>query len=85
MKVKREKQKKSFEEYTGRVSNTLALPFGSYTQETLENMDELGFEIVFTCEEKINETERTPGEMLVLCRYNRPSGIRSGDFFAKWN
>ncbi len=75
-----------FEKYTGHKSDVLALPFGSYCEETLNIAEKAGFRIVFTCSEKINYiSENDIKPIQVLGRFNRPHGITSEKFFAKWN
>ena len=75
-----------FEMYTGHKSDVLVLPFGSYCEETLNIAEKAGFRIVFTCSEKINYiSENDIKQIQVLGRFNRPHGITSENFFAKWD
>lgn len=71
-------------EYTGHTSTALALPFGVYAKETIRLAANAGFQLVFTCSEKINRLTGDPDELLELGRYNRPYGESSEQFFSKW-
>ncbi len=73
-----------YEQYMGHPCSVLVLPFGIYTGRTLENAKELGFRAVMTCSEKVNLLTGEESELMGLGRYNRPSGISSEAFFAKW-
>ena len=75
-----------FAQYTGHKCTVLALPFGSYSKETLDISREMGFHMVLTCTEKVNRLFiNDAGKMPVLGRFNRPHGVSSEAFFAKWN
>lgn len=76
----------AFVKSTGHKSDVLVLPFGIYSSETLDIAGEMGFQMVFTCTEKVNSiSDNDAGKMQVLGRFNRPHGITSEMFFAKWN
>ena len=74
----------TYEQHIGHPCSVLALPFGMYTDRTLEYAKKLGFRAVLTCTEKVNLLTGEEPELMELCRYNRPSGISSEAFFAKW-
>ena len=63
---------------------SVAYPYGAYCRETTETVKELGFLAAFTCTEKINRLTKTGEELYDLGRYNRPHGVSSEKFFAKW-
>ena len=65
-------------------ANSIAFPYGFYSEDTLSVIRELGFEAAFTCSEKVNRLTGNPEELFELCRYNRPHGISSEQFFGKW-
>ncbi len=73
-----------FETYTGHTCTALALPFGFYSKETIQLAANAGFQLIFTCTEKINRLTGDPDELLRLGRYNRPYGSSSEQFFSKW-
>lgn len=73
-----------FAQHTGQKTNALALPFGSYTKDTIEIAEEAGFQMIFTCTEQVNHLTGDPKELLELCRFNRPHGPDSASFFSKW-
>lgn len=75
-----------FVKSTGHKSDVFVLPFGMYSNETLDIARQMGFRMVFTCTEKVNSiSENDAAKMQVLGRFNRPHGITSETFFAKWN
>ena len=63
---------------------SIAFPFGSYTKSTLEAVKALGFQAAFTCEEKINHLTGDGEELYQICRFNRPGGVSTEEFFEKW-
>lgn len=73
-----------FSAHTGRTAEALALPYGSYSDETISLCSELGFRAIFTCTEQVNHLSRCPSSLLTLCRYNRPYGPDSASFFKNW-
>ena len=75
---------REYEQHIGHPCSVLALPFGMYTDRTLDYAGRLGFRAVLTCTEKVNLLTGDESELMELCRYNRPSGISSEAFFAKW-
>lgn len=60
-----------------------AIPFGAYTDNTIEILNELGYNAVFTCTECVN-TVIFNQKLPLLGRFNRPSGISSEKFFKQW-
>ena len=68
----------------GHVTEAIALPFGAYDGETLTLCSELGFRVVLTCAGRVNRLDCEPGELIILGRFNRPSGPSSGEFFGRW-
>lgn len=63
----------------------IAYPFGSWCDSTLDVVRELGFQSAFTCGEQVNILHGDAEELFYLGRYNRPHGVCSESFFAKWN
>ncbi len=67
---------------TGENPCALVYPYGAISSDSYEVAKNLGFEILFSCTEGINQI--SPGEgFYVLKRYNRPHGISSTQFFNK--
>ena len=64
--------------------NSIAFPYGFYSKDTIAIIQELGFKAAFTCSERVNYLRRDPQELFELCRYNRPHGVSSEEFFGKW-
>ena len=74
----------AYERHMGHTCTVLAVPFGMYTNRTLEYACQLGFRAIMTCSEQVNLLTGDESELLRLGRYNRPSGITSEAFFSKW-
>lgn len=72
-----------FSQSVGKRADAFAIPFGAYSKTTVEILQKLGFNVIFTCTEKVNTLTGDPSELLLLGRYNRPSGITSAMFFEK--
>ena len=63
----------------------IAYPYGSYDKTvTADAVCALGFRAAFTCTEKVNRLTGDAAELYDLGRYNRPHGVTSEKFFAKW-
>ena len=76
-------REKCAEEYV-QLTNTIAFPYGVYSDETISIIKELGFAAAFTCTERVNYLTGDPDELYELRRFNRPHGISSEKFFSKW-
>lgn len=68
---------------TGITPRTFVYPYGFYCKDSMALIKELGFEVSFICTEGINYITAEPECLYNLKRYNRPSGIKSDDFFIK--
>ena len=68
-------------DYTGQAPRAIAFPYGHYNTKTLEIVRGMGFEVAFTCRERINIVGLQDETFLLLGRYNRPSGKSSAAFF----
>ena len=62
----------------------VAYPFGAYCAETVKIMEELGFSVGFTCTERVNVLDPDDPSLMELGRFNRPHGVSTETFFAKW-
>lgn len=70
--------------YTASDLKIFTYPFGRYTKETKEIIKELGFKVIFNCEERVNIIDKNNTDFLHnLGRFNRPNGINTKDFFEK--
>lgn len=68
--------------YTGTTSKIFTYPFGRYSKETKEIIKDLGFSVIFNCEERVNILDKNNPDFLYnLGRFNRPHGISSEQFF----
>lgn len=70
-----------FAEHLGFCPKIFAYPFGIMSRESEKMLTERGYEMIFTCEGRVNCLDRTEGELTRLGRYNRPNGISSEKFF----
>lgn len=71
----------------GKSTSIFAYPFGSFSQDSESILKELGFQVVLTCEEKVNHLtsgDYTSSDLLKLKRFNRPSSISTEKFFEKF-
>lgn len=71
------------EEYCGIVPTTFAYPFGQTEKAALPILKEMGFTVLMTCTEKVNELNGDPAVLADLGRFNRPSGISTDKFMQK--
>ena len=69
------------EEETGKSATTFAYPFGYVSIESVEILKNMGFQALMTCEEKINITDAEGEWLFNIGRFNRPSGVKSEEFF----
>ena len=75
------------EQELGTQAMVFAYPFGAFSKTTDDILKEMGFQVVLTCEEKVNTLSAgmcPNGELIRLRRFNRPSGLSSERMFAKW-
>lgn len=78
------KLQEDIKDYTGKMATTFTYPFGKFSKETKQILKDLGFKAIFNCAEKLNIIDlNNPNFLYNLGRFNRPSGIYSGDFFKK--
>lgn len=59
-----------------------AYPFGAYSEESSDILKDMGFKATLSCNEGINIIE-PGGDLYLLKRFNRPSGISSAEFFSR--
>ncbi len=78
-----EKMQNRCMEKTGFTPYIYTYPFGSACPESEEVLKEMGFKSSLSCNEGVNLITRDPECLFMLKRYNRPSDINTGDFFAK--
>lgn len=57
-----------------------AYPFGAYSEESFDILENLGFKATFSCNEGMNYLTHDSKCLYLLKRYNRPSGMASADF-----
>lgn len=68
----------------GTTPRVFAYPYGFASPESLDVLKELGFTAALTCKEKINHlTADDPEQLYDLGRYNRPSGVSTGEFMRR--
>ena len=67
----------------GIIPTTYAYPFGSIGEGSGALLSEMGFTAALTCTEQLNACEQTEDGLLLLGRFNRPSGISTEKFMKK--
>lgn len=77
------KAQSRFMENCGFEPYIYAYPFGAYSEESFDILEDMGFKATLSCNEGINIITRDSDCLYLLKRYNRPSGIRSADFFER--
>jgi len=70
-------------EHCGIVPTTYAYPYGEIDESSFEVLSQLGFTAALTCRERVNHVLPTGGALLVLDRFNRPSGVSTANFMKK--
>lgn len=75
-----EKAQSRFEQNCGFRPYIYAYPFGAYSEESFDILENMGFKATLSCNEGINFITQG-GSLYLLKRFNRPSGITSEAFF----
>lgn len=73
-----------FEQELGFTPNIFAYPYGKISPESNPIVENLGFDIILTCEEKVNIITTGQDTPIYLMRYNRSGYYSSNEFFAKF-
>lgn len=71
------------EQHCGMVPTAFAYPYGSISRESVAVLQEMGFNVLFTCSEKVNMINGDVNQLLSLGRFNRPNGISTERFMKK--
>lgn len=74
---------KGLKEHCNIEPNVFAYPYGNICCESISVLKELGFLGTFNCTEKPNYITKSPDTLFGINRYNRPSGISTGQFMKK--
>lgn len=74
----------AFEENLDFTPNIFAYPYGKISDSSKPIIEGMGFEIILTCEEKINIIDKNQTTPIYLMRYNRSGNYNSYDFFNKF-
>lgn len=74
----------AFEKNLGFIPNIFAYPYGKISDSSKPIIENMGFEIILTCEEKINTIYQNQTTPLYLMRFNRSGHDNSYDFFDKF-
>lgn len=75
---------KRFEEMLGFTPNIFAYPYGKISPESSPIIESMGFDIILTCEEKVNILTKGEQIPLYLGRYNRSGYSTTYEFFASF-
>ena len=68
-------------ECIGTPPRAIAFPYGRFNSLSLEIVKNMGFDIAFSCRERVNIVGLQNEDFLLLGRYNRASGKSSASFF----
>lgn len=60
-----------------------AYPFGKFSKETKPVIEEMGYKVIFTCEEKVNKLKPDMQQPLSLKRFNRASRYSTEGYFKR--
>ncbi|MBQ2752411.1 MAG: polysaccharide deacetylase family protein, partial [Oscillospiraceae bacterium] len=71
------------EQHCGIVPTAFAYPYGSISRESVAVLQEMGFNVLFTCSEKVNMINGEVDQLLSLGRFNRPKGISTERFMKR--
>lgn len=66
---------------TGTTPNTIAYPFGYYSENSEQVIKEMGFKASLTCSQNLNKISHDPNCLYKLGRFLRPPDKNSNDFF----
>lgn len=69
--------------YTDRYPVTFTFPYGAMSKNSRSIISDMGFSVIFTCEEKVNQITSDPACLLGLGRYNRSGKYTTEKFFNK--
>lgn len=72
-----------FRAYIGEMPTAFAYPFGYLCGEAKELLCARGYNVLFTCTNRVNHLHGDPRELLELGRFNRPNGMSSAQFFQR--
>ncbi len=68
---------------TGKYPVTFTFPYGAMSKSSRRIVSEMGFGVIFTCEERINRITSDPQCLLGIGRYNRSGKYTTEKFFNK--
>ncbi len=68
--------------YTGQEPTSFIYPYGNFNENTEKLIEEMGFKAILNCYEKVNYISASE-DLKHLCRFLRPSGISSVEFFKR--
>jgi peptidoglycan/xylan/chitin deacetylase (PgdA/CDA1 family) len=71
------------EKELGEKPVVFAYPFGALCEESRPILEEMGFRIILTCEEKVNQLSPGTKDPIVLKRFNRPHRDSTAQYYKK--
>lgn len=78
-----ELEESRFREYLTDQPVAFAYPYGLFNAVTRQVLADRGYQVLFTCDGRVNHLNRSEGELLSLARYNRPFSADRDTFFRK--
>ncbi len=79
-----EKMQEETFNYTGKYPITFTFPYGAMSKNSRAIVADMGFGVIFTCEEKVNRITYDLDSLLGLGRYNRSGNYSTWEFFSKF-
>jgi len=76
-----EQMEAGFLSHLGEIPIAFAYPFGAACSEAQELLRDRGYQLLFTCRERVNYLSGAEEELLSLGRFNRPNYMSSWEFF----
>lgn len=71
------------EEAAGARPLAFAYPYGLYCTEARALLEQRGYRVALTCDQRVNTLTGDPAELMDLGRFNRPAGAERAAFFAR--
>lgn len=78
------RMQKLLEEQIGKPAQTFTFPYGAMSKSSRIIVSEMGFNVIFTCEERVNIITNDISQLKGLGRYNRSGNYSTQEFFSRF-